>query len=200
VLRISHVGLARSRTQASPPPRSSASASAFGTFLDQNPDPSSSGPGGNPRLLKSGVMIREGVIAALLACGTTMSSASGGRYSTPGIQHGHQGGRGLGEVRRRFCGGPSHNTAIGKRRFKFFGPLDLYVHRRKRRVGWTIYHSEERSKFVEWGIAWVKTASRRLTPLTTTSDSLAAVFDFERYAAATKLLVGLLFLQRNVIA
>ncbi len=114
-LRISHVGLRGVVGSGLTAAHVLDFASAFGTFL---------GPAGavvvgrDPRA--SGAMLREGVVAALLACGHDVVSL--GVVSTPVIQH---------AIRRRAAAGgisigASHNDAEWNA-LKFFGPEGVYL-------------------------------------------------------------------------
>jgi phosphomannomutase len=110
---------------------------AFGNFLD------SPGPvilGRDPRA--SGVMIREGVIAALLACGRDVIDL--GMVSTPVIQH---------AIRRRNAAGgvsigASHNSAEWNA-LKFFGPRGTYLATAEAGELLDIYHLKK-FDFAEW--------------------------------------------------
>lgn len=112
-------------------------ASAFGTFLE--PD----GPvlvGRDPRA--SGLMIQEGVIAALMACGHDVVSL--GIVSTPVIQH---------AIRRMGAAGgvsigASHNAAEWNA-LKFFGPEGAYLSSAEAGELLDIYHLKK-FRFVEW--------------------------------------------------
>jgi phosphomannomutase len=110
---------------------------AFGTFLD------SPGPvilGRDPRA--SGIMIREGVVASLLACGRDVVDL--GIVSTPVIQHA------IG--RRNAAGGvsigASHNSAEWNA-LKFFGPRGTYLSTAEASELLDIYHLRKFS-FAEW--------------------------------------------------
>src|SRR6266849_3324680 len=112
-------------------------AAAFGTFLD------SQGAviiGRDPRA--SGVMIREGVIAALLACGRNVIDL--GVMPTPVIQH---------TIRRMDAAGgisigASHNAAEWNA-LKFFGRNAIYLSTAEASELLDIYHLKKFS-FVEW--------------------------------------------------
>ncbi len=111
--------------------------SAFGTFLEAG------GPviiGRDPRA--SGVMIRQGVVAALLACGHDVVDL--GIVSTPVIQQ---------AIRRLDAAGgisigASHNTADWNA-LKFFGPLGIYLSTAEASELLDIYHLKK-FDFVEW--------------------------------------------------
>lgn len=137
-MRISHVGL---RGVVGPGGISASQvldfAAAFGTFL------SSPGPvaiGRDPRA--SGVMIREGVIAGLQACGRDVVDL--GIVSTPVIQH---------AIRRRDAAGgvsigASHNAAEWNA-LKFFGPRGTYLSTAEAGELLDIYHLRK-FDFAEW--------------------------------------------------
>ena len=115
MLRISHVGLRGVVGPGMTARHVLDFAAAFGTFLERG------GPvviGRDPRA--SGVMIRHGVIAELLACGHDVIDL--GVVSTPVIQH---------AIRRRSAAGgisigASHNTADWNA-LKFLGPEGSYL-------------------------------------------------------------------------
>ncbi len=139
-------------------------ASAFGTFLD------APGPvviGRDPRA--SGVMIREGVIASLLACGRDVIDL--GLAPTPVIQHAISRNNAAGGVSI----GASHNTSDWNA-LKFFGPQGTYLSSAQAGELLDIYHLKKFA-FVEWD---------RLGKLVTSSDAidryldeLASVYDLE---------------------
>lgn len=137
-LRISHVGL---RGVVGPGGLTASHvldfASAFATFL-QTPGPVIVGR--DPRA--SGVMIREGVVAALNACGRNVVDL--GVVSTPVIQH---------TIRRHDAAGglsigASHNAA-GWNALKFFGPQGTYLSTSEAGELLDIYHLKK-FDFVEW--------------------------------------------------
>ncbi len=137
-LRISHVGL-RGVVGAGGLTASHVLdfASAFATFL-QTPGPVLVGR--DPRA--SGVMIREGVVAALNACGRDAIDL--GLASTPVIQH---------AIRRRDAAGgvsigASHN-AVEWNALKFFGPRGTYLSTAEAGELLDIYHLRK-FDFVEW--------------------------------------------------
>jgi phosphomannomutase len=162
-LRISHVGLRGVVGSGLTAAHVLDFASAFGTFL---------GPGGavavgrDPR--SSGAMVREGVIAALLACGHDVISL--GVVSTPVIQH---------AIRRLAAAGgisigASHNAAEWNA-LKFFGSQGVYLSTAEASELLDIYHLK-RFDFVAWD---------RLGKLRQEDDAidhyldeLAAVYDF----------------------
>ena len=164
MLRISHVGLRGVVGRGLTAAHVLDFASAFGTFLDQP------GPviiGRDPR--SSGVMIRQGVIAALLACGHDVISL--GVVSTPVIQHaisrlGAVGGISI---------GASHNTADWNA-LKFFGPLGTYLSTAEAGELLDIYHLKK-FEFVEWNR--LGKLQHQDDAIDLYIDSLADVFDFE---------------------
>ncbi len=112
-------------------------ASAFGTFLEPG---RSVIVGRDPRA--SGVMIREGVVAALLACGHDVVDL--GIAPTPVIQH---------TIRRLDAAGgisigASHNAAEWNA-LKFFGRNAIYLSTAEANELLDIYHLRKFS-FVEW--------------------------------------------------
>ena len=139
-------------------------ASAFGTFLEPGRCVI---VGRDPRA--SGVMLREGVVAALLACGKDVVDL--GIAPSPVIQH---------TIRRLDAAGgisigASHNAAEWNA-LKFFGRNAIYLSTAEANELLDIYHLKKFS-FVEWN---------RLGSLMTDEDSfdpyldqLAAVFDFD---------------------
>ena len=139
-------------------------ASAFGTFLEPGRCVI---VGRDPRA--SGVMLREGVVAALLACGKDVVDL--GIAPSPVIQH---------AIRRMDAAGgisigASHNAAEWNA-LKFFGRNAIYLSTAEANELLDIYHLKKFS-FVEWN---------RLGSLMTDEDSfdpyldqLAVVFDFD---------------------
>jgi len=166
-LRISHVGLRGVVGGGMTAAHVVDFASAFGTFLE------SGGPvilGRDPRA--SGVMIREGVVAALLATGHDVVDL--GVVSTPVIQ----------QTIRRLDGagglsiGASHNTADWNA-LKFFGPRGTYLSTAEAGELLDIYHLRK-FDFVDW---------KRVGKLRTLDDAidqyldeLASVYDLARLA------------------
>ncbi|MGH9633105.1 MAG: phosphoglucosamine mutase, partial [Bryobacteraceae bacterium] len=139
-------------------------ASAFGTFLER----------GRPVLIardprSSGVMLRQGAIAALLACGHNVIDL--GIVSTPVMQH---------AIRRREAAGgisigASHNAADWNA-LKFFGPEGSYLSTAEANELLDIYHLKKFT-FAGWqDVGKVRTAQ---TALERYLDDLASVFDFE---------------------
>lgn len=163
-LRISHVGLRGVVGSGLTAGHVLDFASAFGTFLE------SGGPvivGRDPRA--SGVMIHEGAIAALLACGHDVISL--GIVSTPVIQH---------AIRRLDAAGgisigASHNSAEWNA-LKFFGPLGVYLSTAEAGELLDIYHLKK-FRFVEWNrIGKLRVEQDAIDPYL---DDLAAVYDFD---------------------
>ncbi|MBZ5591096.1 MAG: hypothetical protein LAP39_02595 [Acidobacteriia bacterium] len=138
-------------------------ASAFGTFLEPG---KAVIIGRDPRA--SGVMIREGVVAALLACGRDVIDL--GIAPTPVIQH---------AIRRMDAAGAisigaSHNGAEWNA-LKFFGRNGIYLSTAEANELLDIYHLKKFS-FVEWNqLGKLRTEANALDPYL---DEVAAVFDF----------------------
>lgn len=139
-------------------------AAAFGTFLDR------SGPvviGRDPR--SSGVMIRQGVVAGLLACGHDVLDL--GIVSTPVVQH---------AIRRRNAAGgvsigASHNSAEWNA-LKFFGPLGTYLSTLEAGELLDIYHLKKFT-FCDWqGMGSLGVEDQAVDRYL---KDLANVFDFE---------------------
>lgn len=163
-LRISHVGLRGIVGDGMTAAHVLDFASAFGTFLE---------PGGavvigrDPR--SSGVMIREGVIAGLLACGCDVVDL--GVAPTPVIQN----------AIRRFDAaggvsiGASHNAAEWNA-LKFFGRNATYLSTAEAGELLDIYHLKKFT-FVEWNCLGVLRVDHRAIDFYL--DELAAVFDFD---------------------
>jgi len=139
-------------------------ASAFGTFLEPGKGVV---VGRDPR--SSGVMIREGVVAALLACGRNVIDL--GIAPTPVIQH---------AIRRMDAAGgisigASHNAAEWNA-LKFFGRNAIYLSSAEANELLDIYHLKKFS-FVEWDhLGKLRTEENSVDPYL---DELATVFDFE---------------------
>ena len=139
-------------------------ASAFGTFLEPG---RCVVVGRDPRA--SGVMVREGVLAALLACGKDVVDL--GIAPSPVIQH---------TIRRLDAGGgisigASHNAAEWNA-LKFFGRNAIYLSTAEANELLDIYHLKKFS-FVEWNrLGTLTTDEHALDPYL---DDLAAVYDFE---------------------
>ncbi len=163
-LRISHVGLRGVVGSALTASHVLDFAAAFGTFLD---------PGGavvigrDPRA--SGVMIREGLLAGLLACGHDVIDL--GVAPTPVIQH---------AIRRRDAAGgvsigASHNSAEWNA-LKFFGRGGIYLSTAEASELLDIYHLKKFA-FAEWdGIGRVTVGTGAIDRYL---DDLAAHYDFE---------------------
>ncbi len=139
-------------------------AAAFGTFLEPGRCVI---VGRDPRA--SGVMLREGVVAALLACGKDVADL--GIAPTPVIQH---------TIRRLDAGGgisigASHNAA-GWNALKFFGRNAIYLSTAEANELLDIYHLKKFS-FVEWNrLGTLRNSDHSLDPYL---DELAAVFAFD---------------------
>jgi phosphomannomutase len=139
-------------------------ASAFGTFIEPGRGVI---VGRDPR--SSGVMIREGVVAALLACGRNVVDL--GIAPTPVIQH---------MIRRMDAAGgisigASHNAAEWNA-LKFFGRNAIYLSSAEANELLDIYHLRKFS-FVEWNqLGKLRMEQNALDPYL---DELAAVFDFD---------------------
>lgn len=162
MLRISHVGLRGVVGGGLTASHILDFASAFGTFLDQR------GPivlGRDPRA--SGVMIRHGVIAALLATGHDVIDL--GVVSTPVIQHSINRMGALGGVSI----GASHNTADWNA-LKFFGPGGTYLSTAEAGELLDIYHLRK-FPFVEWDR--LGKLHHQNDAIDHYIDSLAAAFD-----------------------
>src|SRR5579862_3420062 len=162
-LRISHVGLRGVVGSGLTASHVLDFAAAFGTFLD---------PGGavvigrDPRA--SGVMLREGLLAGLLACGHDVIDL--GIAPTPVIQH---------SIRRLDAAGgvsigASHNNAEWNA-LKFFGREGTYLSTAEAGELLDIYHLKKFS-FTEWtGIGSVATEAHAIDRYL---DDLAANYDF----------------------
>ncbi|MSV29951.1 MAG: hypothetical protein EXQ52_14580 [Bryobacterales bacterium] len=161
-LRISHVGLRGVVGPGLTAARVIDFASAFGTFLGA---PGAVVTGRDPRA--SGVMIREGVAAGLMACGRDVIDL--GVVSTPVIQH---------TIRRMGAAGgvsigASHNTADWNA-LKFFGPAGVYLSTAEAGELLDIYHLRK-FDFADWqGIGGMRVETGTIDPYL---DELAAVFD-----------------------
>jgi phosphomannomutase len=139
-------------------------AAAFGSFLEP----------GRPVLIgrdprASGIMLREGVIAGLLACGHSVLDL--GLVSTPVIQHAIRRRDGSGGVSI----GASHNTAEWNA-LKFFGPKGTYLSTAEAGELLDIYHLRNFS-FVDWQrVGKLEMESGAIDRYLT---DLAGVFDFD---------------------
>ena len=162
-LRISHVGLRGVVGAGMTAAHVLDFAAAFGTFLEIGKTVI---VGRDPRA--SGIMIREGAIAALLACGRNVIDL--GIAPTPVIQH---------TIRRMDAAGgisigASHNAAEWNA-LKFFGRNAIYLSTAEAGELLDIYHLKKFS-FVEWNqLGQLRTEQNTLDPYL---DELAAVFDF----------------------
>src|SRR5579864_9665138 len=163
-LRISHVGLRGVVGSGMTAAHVLDFAAAFGTFLERGHGVVL---GRVPRA--SGVMIREGVLAALLACGRNVIDL--GIMPTPVIQH---------TIRRLDAAGgvsigASHNAAEWNA-LKFFGRNAIYLSSAEANELLDIYHLRKFS-FVEWDhLGKLRTEENSVDPYL---DELAAVFDFQ---------------------
>lgn len=140
-------------------------ASAFGTFLE------SAGPvviGRDPRA--SGIMIREGVVACLLACGHDVVDL--GVVSTPIVQHSINRLDAAGGISI----GASHNAA-GWNALKFLGKRGTYLSTAESSELLDIYHLRKFT-FAAWdGLGTLRADGAALDCYL---DELAAAFDFDR--------------------
>src|SRR5712664_1556628 len=161
-LRISHVGLRGVVGTGLTATHVLDFASAFATFLEPGKDVVI---GRDPRA--SGVMMREGVIAGLLACGKNVIDL--GIAPTPVIQH---------AIRRLDAAGgvsigASHNAAEWNA-LKFFGRQAIYLSTAEASELLDIYHLKKFS-FVEWNrLGKLRKEANALDPYL---DELAEVFD-----------------------
>jgi phosphomannomutase len=139
-------------------------AAAFGTFLE------SGGPvviGRDPRA--SGVMIREGVVAGLLACGHDVVDL--GVVSTPVIQHSVNRLNAAGAISI----GASHNAAEWNA-LKFFGPGGTYLSTAQAGELLDIYHLRKFT-FANWDhIGSLRSESDAIDRYL---EELSRAFDFE---------------------
>ncbi|MCC6860107.1 MAG: hypothetical protein IT158_16190 [Bryobacterales bacterium] len=162
-LRISHVGLRGVVGSGMTAAHVLDFASAFGTFLD------SPGPvviARDPRA--SGVMIRQGVVAALLACGRDIIDL--GITSTPVVQHAIRRLNAAGGVSI----GASHNASEWNA-LKFLGYQGSYLSTAQASELLDIYHLKK-FDFVEWNrIGRLRQDDQALDAYL---DELAAHFDF----------------------
>jgi len=140
-------------------------AAAFGTFLEGG------GPvviGRDPRA--SGVMIREGVIAGLLACGHDVADL--GIVSTPVIQHSVNRLSAAGAISI----GASHNAADWNA-LKFFGPGGTYLSTAQAGELLDIYHLRKFT-FADWDR--IGASREEAGAIDAYLDELARNFEFER--------------------
>jgi phosphomannomutase len=163
-LRISHVGLRGVVGGGLTAAHVLDFASAFGTFLEPGPPVLL---GRDPRA--SGVMLRQGVIAGLLACGHEVVDL--GITSSPVVQH---------TIRRMDAAGgitigASHNRAEWNA-LKFFGPCGTYLSTAEAGELLDIYHLRK-FRFRDWtGVGRLRYEDNALDPYL---DALASVFDIE---------------------
>jgi phosphomannomutase len=161
-LRISHVGLRGVVGAALTPAHVLDFASAFGTFLERG---GAVVVGRDPRA--SGIMLREGVLAGLLACGRDVVDL--GICSTPVIQHairrlGAAGGVSI---------GASHNSADWNA-LKFLGREGKYLSTAEAGELLDIYHLKK-FDYAEWDrLGKLRTESGAIEAYL---DELAAVYD-----------------------
>ena len=163
-LRISHVGLRGVVGGGLTASHVLDFAAAFGTFLEPR---SAVVIGRDPR--SSGVMIRQGVIASLIACGHQVIDL--GLVSTPVIQHeirriGAQGGISI---------GASHNSAEWNA-LKFFGANGTYLSTAEASELLDIYHLK---KFAFVPHPDLGTVRFEADALDAYLDRLAGEYDFE---------------------
>ncbi len=167
-LRISHVGVRGVVGEGLTAAHVLDFAAAFGTFL-----------GGRGEVVvardprSSGIMIREGVVSSLLACGHSVVDL--GVAPTPVLQH---------EIRRRSAAGgvsigASHNRAEWNA-LKFFGRNATYLSTGEAGELLDIYHLKKFA-FVEWNR--IGKLSAETGAVEAYLDTLAEVFDFERLRA-----------------
>jgi phosphomannomutase len=163
-LRISHVGLRGVVGSGMTAAHVLDFAAAFGAFLPPGPVLI----GRDPRA--SGLMIREGVVSALLACGHDVVDL--GIVSTPVIQHAMSRFDAAGGLSI----GASHNSAAWNA-LKFFGPRGTYLSTAEAGELLDIYHLRK-FDFVDWtAIGHLRQDS---TALDSYLDELAQAFDFDR--------------------
>ncbi|HUS06279.1 MAG TPA: hypothetical protein VMZ52_08290 [Bryobacteraceae bacterium] len=163
-LRISHVGLRGVVGGGLTAGHVLDFASAFGTFIEP----------GKPVLLgrdprASGVMLREGVIAGLLACGHEVLDL--GIVSTPVIQHAIRHADAAGGISI----GASHNDASWNA-LKFFGAQGTYLSTAEASELLDIYHLKK-FRYCDW--LQVGSLKSREGAVDRYLDDLAAVYDFE---------------------
>jgi phosphomannomutase len=164
-LRISHVGVRGVVGEGLTAAHVLDFAAAFATFLG---DPGEVVVARDPRA--SGVMIREGVVSSLLACGHSVVDL--GIAPTPVLQH---------EIRRRSAAGgvsigASHNR-VEWNALKFFGHNATYLSTGEAGELLDIYHLKKFA-FVEWDRIGKLTAETGAVEAYL--DTLAEVFDFDR--------------------
>ena len=163
-LRISHVGLRGVVGSGLTAAHVLDFAAAFGTFLEAR------GPvvlGRDPRA--SGVMLREGVLAGLMACGRDVVDL--GLVPTPVIQH---------EIRRTDAAGgisigASHNDAEWNA-LKFFGPRGTYLSTAEASELLDIYHLRK-FDFAVWDrLGRLRSEAGSIDAYV---DTLATIYDLE---------------------
>lgn len=161
-LRISHVGVRGVVGRGLTATHGMDFAAAFGTFLEPGR------PiviGRDPRA--SGRMLREGVVASLMACGHNVVDL--GIVSTPVVQH---------AIQRLDAGGgiaisASHNT-LDWNALRFFGPNGIYLNTAESGELLDIYHLHK-FRYAEWdGIGKLQVTSDAIDLYL---DDLAQVFD-----------------------
>lgn len=161
-LRISHVGLRGIVGRGLSATRILDFAAAFGTFIEPGRPVV---VGRDPRA--SGRMAREGVVAALLACGHDVIDL--GVVSTPVVQHALQALDAAGGI----AISASHNSAEWNA-LRFLGPLGTYLSTAEAGELLDIYHLRK-FRFAEWdGIGKLREDA---TAIDRYIDDLAQVFD-----------------------
>ncbi|MEO8025806.1 MAG: hypothetical protein ABI823_05015 [Bryobacteraceae bacterium] len=168
-LRISHVGLRGVVGSGLTATHAMDFAAAFGTFL---PDPGPVLIGRDPRA--SGEMLREGVIASLLACGRDVVDL--GIVSTPVIQHAIA--RSAGRPNAAAGGisiSASHNTAEWNA-LRFFGPGGTYLSTAEASELLDIYHLRKFA-FEPWDR--IGRVSQQTDAIDRYLDDLNIVFKFD---------------------
>lgn len=138
-------------------------ASAFGTFVERGRPVVI---GRDPRA--SGVMLREGVLSGLMACGHEVIDL--GIVSSPVVQHAIRKFDAAGGISI----GASHNTAEWNA-LKFFGPRGTYLSTPESGELLDIYHLRK-FEYVDW--RKVGTVRQHETSIDEYIDDLARVFDF----------------------
>jgi phosphomannomutase len=164
ILRISHVGLRGVVGKGLSASRIIDFASAFATFL------ASEGPvvlGRDPRA--SGIMLREGVVSALMACGRDVIDL--GVVSTPVVQHAIQRLDAAGGISI----GASHNTSEWNA-LRFFGSRGTYLSTAEAGELLDIYHLKKFS-YQEW--EHIGTQRFDDTAVDKYLDDLAKFYDLE---------------------
>jgi phosphomannomutase len=162
-LRISHVGLRGVVGSGMTAAHVLDFAAAFGTFLPTGPVII----GRDPRA--SGLMIREGILSALLACGHDVIDL--GVVSTPVIQH----AIGRLDAAGGISIGASHNSAEWNA-LKFFGPRGTYLSTAEAGELLDIYHLRK-FDFAEWSA--IGKLRQEQDALDHYLNDLASAFDFD---------------------